>query len=1071
MSDKKIHPAIKKYLNALSDSFATGSATEHTYRPAFQNFLQAALPEAGVVNEPKQIECGAPDFVLNHNNIPRGYIEAKDLNKNLDDESFKEQFSRYSESLGNLIFTNYLEFRLLRDREVISIVIIGTVTKGKVTPVPQHFDDLVELLNTFWGYQGQTVTSANTLAKYMAAKARMLAGVIVKALEQDEEALELGNDSSGSGNELQSQLEAFKARLISDLEPGAFADIYAQTIAYGLFCARLHDETLDNFTRKEAAGLIPKSNPFLYKFFNYIADFELDSRIRWIIDDLADLFSAADVGELMQDYGKATHRNDPFLHFYETFLAEYDDKLRKSRGVYYTPEPVVNFIVRAVDEILQTKFGLSQGLADTSKTKQGKNKTHKQEVHKVQILDPATGTGTFLSNIVQHIYQKRFANQKGIWPDYVLSDLIPRLNGFEILMASYAMAHTKLEMVLRDSGCDLGDQRLNIFLTNSLEEYRDDHGPMLAKWLADEAIVADSIKRDKPVMVVIGNPPYSGESANKGTWITSLLQSYKKEPGGGKLQEKNSKWLNDDYVKFIRYGQHHIDRTGEGVLAYINNHSFLDNPTFRGMRWSLLQSFDVIYIIDLHGSSIKKEIAPNGKADKNVFDIKQGVSINLFIKTGEKQEGELAQVFHYDLYGTREGKYQFLWDHDLNKIGFAELKPQPPQYYFVSKDFSLKDEYDKGIGLDKLFTIHGTGIVTKRDKLSIHFSKDGALQAAKDILKMDKEDFYKKYNLPDDVRDWKYQWAKDDISIFGIRDELIQTINYRPFDLRKIVYTGKSRGFIGWPVFKVMQHFLNDEDINENIGLMLCKQFKSFDQYQHVFITKNIFESSLVSNKTSEISSGFPLYRYPDTVQKDIDSWRMPNLKQGTVDSIAKGLGLEYTHEKQKDDSSFAPIDILDYIYAVLHSPSYRERYMEFLKIDFPKVPYPTDRELFWKLVKLGGELRSLHLMESPDLEQPVTHYNFPGSNVVKKPEYKSESQDDLTGNVYINEDGQYFGGVPKVTWEFYIGGHEPAKKWLKDRIGRKLTPDDVKHYQRIIVALMKTSDIMSEIDKLPVTN
>ena len=1074
MSDKKIHTAIKKYLNALSDSLATGSATEHTYRPALQNFLQAVLPQAGVVNEPKQIECGAPDFVLNHNNIPRGYIEAKDLNKSLDDDNFKEQFSRYSESLGNLIFTNYLEFRLVSDGELISTVIIGTVTKGKVTPVPQHFDDLVELLNTFWGYQGQTVTSANTLAKYMAAKARMLAGVIVKALEQDEEALELGNDSSGLGNELQSQLEAFKARLISDLEPGAFADIYAQTIAYGLFCARLHDETLDNFTRKEAAGLIPKSNPFLYKFFNYIADFELDSRIRWIIDDLADLFSAADVGELMQDYGKATHRNDPFLHFYETFLAEYDDKLRKSRGVYYTPEPVVNFIVRAVDEILQTNFGLSQGLADTSKTKQGKNKMHKQEVHKVQILDPATGTGTFLSNIVQHIYQARFANQKGIWPDYVLSDLIPRLNGFEILMASYAMAHTKLEMVLRDSGCELGDQRLNIYLTDSLEEYRDDHGPMLAKWLADEAIVADSIKRDKPVMVVIGNPPYSGESANKGTWITSLLQSYKKEPGGGKLQEKNSKWLNDDYVKFIRYGQHHIDRTGEGVLAYINNHSFLDNPTFRGMRWSLLQSFDVIYIIDLHGSSIKKEIAPNGKADKNVFDIQQGVSINLFIKTGEKQGGELAQVFHYDLYGTREEKYQFLWDHNLDQINFVEFKPQPHQYYFMPKDFSLKDEYDMGFDVAKLFPINSVGIVTARDGFTIYHTPKELETAINKFRKLSDEEARVEFSLRRDVRDWKVAMARKDLeeNIFGQNNDEATLINYRPFDTRYTYYTGISKGFHCMPRNEVMQHFLNDGDISENIGLTLCKQFKSFDHYQHVFITKNIFESSLVSNKTSEISSGFPLYRYPDTIQKHLESWRMPNLKQDTVDSIAKGLGLEYTLEKQKDDSSFAPIDILDYIYAVLHSPSYRERYKEFLKIDFPKVPYPTDKELFWKLVNLGGKLRSLHLMDSPDLEQPVTHYNIPGSNVVEKLEYKNENADDLTGNVYINkEEEQYFGDVPKVAWEFYIGGYQPAQKWLKDRIGRKLTPDDVKHYQKIIIALMKTADIMLEIDKLPVTN
>ena len=395
-------------MKSLSEAYANGNATEHTYRPAFQNLLQAVLSEANVTNEPKQIECGAPDFVLSHNNIPRGYIEAKDLDKNLDDAGFKEQFSRYTESLGNLIFTNYLEFRLVRDGELISTVSIGALAGGKVKQTPQHFDDLAVLLNFFWGYQGQTITSANNLAKHMAAKTRMLAGVIKNALDQENDSLGLNDEVSELDNELLSQLNAFKERLIHDLNPATFADIYAQTIAYGLFSARLHDTTLDTFTRHEAAGLIPAANPFLRRFFQYIAGYDLDKRISWIVDDLADLFRATDVGELMKDYGKTSQRNDPFLHFYETFLGEYNPKLRKSRGVYYTPEPVVNFIVRAVDEILQTRFGLPQGLADTSKTvievdtstststsEQVENKISNQEVHKVQILDPATGTGTF----------------------------------------------------------------------------------------------------------------------------------------------------------------------------------------------------------------------------------------------------------------------------------------------------------------------------------------------------------------------------------------------------------------------------------------------------------------------------------------------------------------------------------------------------------------------------------------------------------------------------------------------------------------------------------------------------
>ena len=1069
-------------MKLLSDSYAKGNATEHTYRPALQDLLKAVLPEASVTNEPKQIECGAPDFVLAQSNIPRGYIEAKDIGKNLDDPLFKEQFGRYGESLGNLIFTNYLEFCLVRDGEPINKVNIGTIAGGKVKQTPQHFDDLVSLLNAFWGYQGQTITFANDLAKHMAAKTRMLAGVIKNALDQNNEGLGLNDEireKDNEDNELKNQMNIFKKRLIHDLEPTDFADIYAQTIAYGLFSARLYDATLDTFTRQEAAKLIPNTNPFLRKFFQHIAGYDLDPRIRWIVDDLADLFCAVDVGELMKAYGKATQRNDPFLHFYETFLSEYNPKLRKSRGVYYTPEPVVNFIVRAVDNVLQTKFGLPWGLADTSKTVIGEEKS-KQEIHKVQILDPATGTGTFLSNIVQYIYQTRFNNQKGVWQGYVRSDLIPRLNGFEILMASYAMAHTKLEMVLRDTGCEIDNQRLRIFLTNSLEEHKHDKGAMFSQWLASEAKAADSIKLKTPVMVVIGNPPYSGESANKGEWIADLLQTYKQEPGGGRLQERNPKWLNDDYVKFIRYGQHHIDDTGEGVLAYINNHSYLDNPTFRGMRWSLLQSFDEIYIMDLHGNSKKKETAPDGSPDENVFDIQQGVSINLFIKTGKKNKDQLAKVFHYDLYGSRKGKYRFLWDHNLNQIGFKELEPQPPQYFFVPKDYRLQAEYDKGISLDKLFPTNSAGIVTARDDFTIYHTAQELKAAITGFRAMDDETARSEFSLGKDVWDWKVALARGDLknNIFtedknketplGKRrpDEPVR-INYRPFDNRYTYYSGKSKGFHCRPRDKVMQHFLE----RENVALVLCRQFKGSESYYHVFITENIFESSLVSNKTSEIGSGFPLYLYPDTtLQQDIDQKRIPNLDKDTLEDIAKGLELHFSPEKQEDGATFAPIDLLDYIYAILHSPLYRSRYKEFLKTDFPRVPYPTDKKMFWKLVTLGAELRSLHLIEEKNtaLQQLITGYNIQGNNQVEKVDFEIKNPDDMTGNVHIN-DTQYFESVPKTAWDFYIGGYQPAQKWLKDRKGRELNSNDLNHYQKIIVSLMRTANIMAEIDKLPI--
>ncbi|HRO08537.1 MAG TPA: N-6 DNA methylase [Saprospiraceae bacterium] len=403
-----------------------------------------------------------------------------------------------------------------------------------------------------------------------------------------------------------------------------------------MFAARLHDPTLPTFSRQEAAELIPKSNPFLRKLFGYIAGPDIDDRIKWIVDSLVEIFLACNVEEILKNYGKSTKMEDPIIHFYETFLSEYDPKLRKARGVWYTPQPVVNFIVWAVDEILKTEFDLPQGLADTSKTKikvdvQGKKV--EQEVHKVQILDPATGTGTFLAEVVKHIH-KKFEGQQGIWSNYVETHLLPRLNGFELLMASYAMAHLKLDLLLTETGYKpTKDQRFRVYLTNSLEEHHQDTGTLFANWLSTEANEANHIKRDNPVMVVIGNPPYSGESANKGEWIMNLMEDYKKEPGGKeKLKERNPKWINDDYVKFLRYGQHYIEKNGEGILAFINPHGFLDNPTFRGMRWNLMKTFDKIYTIDLHGNAKKKETAPDGSSDQNVFDIMQGVSINIFVK-------------------------------------------------------------------------------------------------------------------------------------------------------------------------------------------------------------------------------------------------------------------------------------------------------------------------------------------------------------------------------------------------------------------------------------------------------
>jgi predicted helicase len=1054
---------LKQYIDNLDKRYRLGNATEHTFRGDLQQLLETLVPSIRATNEPKRQSCGAPDYILTKKDIPVGFIEAKDIgDKDLDGKKKtgnKEQFDRYKASLDNLIFTDYIHFHLYREGEFVTSIAIAEITENGIKALTENFGNFDNLIKDFCVHIGQTIKSPKRLAEMMAGKARLLSDIIEKSLTSDEEKQE--------NSTLKDQMLAFKQILIHDITPQGFADVYAQTIAYGMFAARLHDPTLNNFSRQEAAELIPKSNPFLRKLFGYIAGPDIDERIKWVVENLSKIFLACNVEEILKNYGKSNKMEDPIIHFYETFLSEYDTDLRKARGVWYTPQPVVNFIVRAVDDVLKTEFDLPQGLADTSKTKikvktdiadkkfKGGYRTTDQEVHKVQILDPATGTGAFLSETVKQIH-KKFQGQQGIWSNYVEKHLLPRLNGFELLMASYAMAHLKLDLLLTETGFNSkSNQRFKVYLTNSLEEHHKDTGTLFANWLSTEANEANHIKRDSPLMCIIGNPPYSGESVNKGEWIMSLMDDYKKEPGGKeKLKERNPKWINDDYVKFLRYGQHFIEKNGSGVLAFINPHGYLDNPTFRGMRWNLLKTYDKIYTIDLHGNSKKKETAPDGSADTNVFDIQQGVSINVFVKTGKKKANELGKILHYDLYGKRDFKYNFLNENSIQSIDFNELPNVAPMYFMVQKDFEAQKTYDEGFSITELFSLNNVGVVTSRDSFVIDESKSVLSNRITDFFILEKDLLKSKYGVREN-KSWKIDDVKKQALAFEPID--IQKISYRPFDNRFLYY---NENFVERSRTEVMQHFT----LGKNIGLTLCKQFKTGDNYLHAFIANKVIESSYVSNRTSEITSTFPLYIYPETNgQQTIEqsNERKPNLKAEIVNQIAEKLGLAFTNERETTENTFAPIDILDYIYAVLHSPTYREKYKEFLKIDFPRVPYPKDKDTFWQLVKLGGEIRQIHLLESTKVEQYITQYPIDGDNVVDKPKFKD-------GKVYIN-DTQYFDNVPQVAWEFYIGGYQPAQKWLKDRKDRKLQFDDILHYQKIIVALSETDRLMKEIDTIEI--
>ena len=1062
MSETSIS-AINVYLNVLKDRFSAGISTEHSYRGDLENLLTVMCPKVTVTNEPKRQACGAPDYIITKKNIPIGYIEAKDVGKDLTSKVYKEQFDRYRQSLDNLIITDYLEFKFYRNAEEVISISIAKIIDGKVVPQPGKFEEFINLLHSFCLYVGQTIKSPSKLSKMMAAKARLLGNVIEKALDSD--------DKAEVTSTLKEQMLAFKHILIHDISNKEFADIYAQTIAYGMFAARLHDETLDTFSRQEAAELIPKSNPFLRSLFGYIAGPDIDDRIEWIVSDLADIFRATDVDALLHDFGKATAQTDPMIHFYETFLGEYDKKLKKARGVWYTPEPVVKFIVRAVDDILKSEFGLSQGLADTSKTKiqiksaQGGDRRFKdghkrieKEVHKVQILDPATGTGTFLAEVVKHIYTK-FENQQGIWSGYVEDHLIPRLNGFEILMASYAMAHLKLDLLLTELGYKpTKHQRLKVFLTNSLEEHHPDTDTLFATWLATEANEANKVKRDTPVMVVLGNPPYSGISSNNGQWITSLINDYKYVDGKHFGERKH--WLNDDYVKFIRYGEYYIEKNKEGILAYITNHSFIENPTFRGMRWHLLNTFDEIYILNLNGNS-KKSI----NNDENVFDIQQGVSINIFIKKSQSNINQLANVYYHTLEGKRKNKYEILEKSDITNIAFHKLDPIEPYYFFIPQDNTNKKKYETGFKISDLYKVQSMGVTSARDNFVIDYN-------SKDLLKRIEyftNDIYSDYDIREkffgykkegkylkgDTRGWKLAQARQLISS-NQHIEFIKSISYRPFDIRFIYY---SSAMVDWGREDVMNHLLND-----NYALCCVKVGRNVN-FHNYFITNHITDKSVVSSLDN--SNIFPLYLYPD--ETSLTQERIPNLDREIVDKIANGLDLTFTPEKSDEPDTFAPIELLDYIYAILHSPSYRDEYKEFLKIDFPRVPYP-DPKTFWQLVELGGKIRQIHLLEAQEVNEYITSYPVDGDNTITrrivKKDWEITDEKKGLGRVWINDE-QYFDNIPVTAWEFYIGGYQPAQKWLKDRKERTLGFEDILHYQKIVKALVLTDQYMKEIDQV----
>ena len=1025
--------AFNAYIRTIEKELALGNATEHTHRSALKALLESLGDGIVAVNEPRRIECGAPDFVVTRGSTTIGYVEAKDVGKSLDEAERSEQLRRYRDSLTNLVLTDYLEFRWYVDGERRLTACLGTPTRdGKIKRDKAGIETGIWLFDDFLSHHAEPVGTAKELAQRMARLAHMIRDFIIAAFEKEPE--------SGS---LHAQFVAFRDNLIPDLSTEQFADMYAQTIAYGLFAARCNQSTGTGFTRQNAAYLLPKTNPFLRKLFTHIAGPDLDDRIAWLVDDLAQLLAQADMEAVLKDFGKRTAKEDPVVHFYETFLAAYDPKVREMRGVYYTPEPVVSYIVRSIAHLIKTHFDKPQGLADPT----------------VLILDPAVGTATFLYMVINEIHDALLSQgQAGLWNDYVAEKLLPRIFGFELLMAPYAMAHLKLGLLLKETGYQFEkEQRLGIYLTNTLEEAVKHSEALFANWITEEANAAAEIKKDKPIMVVLGNPPYSGHSANKGLWVKQLVEIYKKDcPELHKPAQ--AKWLQDDYVKFIRFGQWRIERTGQGVLGFITNHAYLDNPTFRGMRQSLINTFTDIYILNLHGNVKKREIAPDGGKDENVFDIQQGVTIGLFAK--EPAKTGPATIHYADMWGLREGKYHTLFETDITTTEWAELEPQTPFYLFIPQNTLRLSEYNQLWKITGITDQNGDpapGIVTTHDQFAISWTVEQAKDKISRFLGTHSEDEARGLFRLCSQSQWNYDRAKRELST-GAWESNIRSILYRPFDIRWTIF---ERNVAVHRRERVMRHML----AGDNVGLLVPRQVVS--DFRHVFCTNRITNFNALDT-AGRFGSGclFPLYLYP--TEQEVASGlyqlkeRRPNLNPEFIKAVSDKLGLKFVNDGKGDlQETFGPEDIFNYVYAVFHSPTYRSRYAEFLKIDFPRLPLTSDKELFKALVAKGAKLVSLHLVESPKLNSLITKYPIVGPNQVETVRYDEANQ-----RVYINK-SQYFEGVSPEVWNFYIGGYQVCQKWLKDRKGRTLSYDELTHYQKIVVALKETIRLMQEIDEL----
>ncbi|EAK1936537.1 DNA methyltransferase [Campylobacter jejuni] len=1045
---------LKTYLENIKD--ISTNDKEHTHRTALQNLLQAIKDnqdkqnKISIKQEPNNDKegRGAPDFLITKDFLTLGYIENKRVNANLDNIIKSDQILKYTKLSPNIILTDYLRFILLSLNDKNEVIVckkvkicsldeIKSVIKNQ-SLLDTKTQELNELFSIFFSKIPNPINSALDFANHLSLRTRILKDELL---------------SSSKNETLISLFNTFKETLYKELSYEEFCDSFAQTLTYSLFLAKLNNDTAKEIDLNNAKKFIPKSFPLIRSMSGFLDDsFENLENIKWLLEEIINIINHIDITSIIKELNKTSEKDlfnrsilsthkDPYLHFYETFLASYDPKLREVRGVYYTPAPVVNFIINAIDEILKQDFNHKKGLSEAL------NKD-------ITLLDFATGTGTFLLEAFRKALEP--INKNSV--NYNPKALIDKFCGFEFLIAPYTIAHLKISQSFKEEfNSPLNDdESLKIALTNTLysksisKEQNDQNTLFTLIDLTKEFKKAQKIKEEQ-ILIITGNPPYSGASSNKGLYEDEIKISYGLEPSKANLskeqkeyinlyfqektkqntstfkaiyekhkleKEKNPKWLLDDYVKFIRFAQSKIDSQENGIFAFISNNSFLDNPTFRGMRYSLMQSFDKIYILNLHGDTRKKEKAPDGSKDDNVFDIMQGVSINIFIKQNSKAKN--TKIYYHDLYGKRKDKYEFLYENDLNSIKWTLVKNNEPFYLFLPQNNDLLEEYNKGISVKDMFMLSSVGIVSAKDSILISTNTEK--------LKQQIHDYYNEFDKKD-----------------------IKEIAYRPFDTQKIYYDIKK---VERPRIETMEHFLE----NENIGL-ICDRGTKLNNINNIFISNKIIDLHLVGSG----SYIYPLYLHPTTRSKKFLKKENPNFNEENFTSKIENFKESFRafiDELYKE--KFSPQNILGYIYAVLFHKIYREKYFDFLKIDFPKIPFTKDKNTFKNLSKLGLKLINLHLLKNDELDfnvgealfKDIKNKNFK----IQKIKYNKDTKE-----LFINE-SLYFSKVSLEIYEFKIGGYAVLDKYLKSH---KEEDIDHNHFTLIIQTLNETLKIQDEISKI----